>query len=362
MSKRLLLVGAGHAHLEVLKQLKSEWRERVDVCMITPSPYQYYSGMFSGYTEGIYSEEEMRVDIRALARAANVHLIQKKAAYLKADQQKVVCEDGAVYPFDVVSFDIGSKSSPASFEETAVQAIQPNYDFSTQIRELRETTMPLIVGGGAAGTELAMSLQTYKQNHQIPGQVRLILSEGILADGPKWVSAKLRKLLKKKDIRIWENERVEEVFEGFVKTDKGNRVRHTGVLYLGGALGDPIFEKSSLAIDERYFALIRSTLQFRDYDYIFGAGDCVTMIDLPQLEKRGVYAARQGLVLWNNLKNYFSDKPLKSFAPQKKALSILSTGGKKGFFIYGALHAHNQKAWQLKDKMDRAFMAKYKFP
>ncbi|WP_406945394.1 FAD-dependent oxidoreductase [Halobacillus sp. SY10] len=360
MSKRLLLVGAGHAHLEILNRLRNESWRQVDVCMITPSPYQYYSGMFSGYTEGLYSEEDIRVDIRQLANVANVHWIPKKAAFIKPQQKKIVCEDGSVYPFDVVSFDIGSKSLPLSFEDSAARTIKPNYEFTDQIRTLRETTKPLIVGGGAAGTELAMSIQAYKDKHKTPGQVRVITSDRILADGPKWVSARLKKLLEKKGVRVWQNERVEEVFEEFVKTDNGNRVRHTGVLWLGGAIGDPLFEKSSLAIDERSFALVRSTLQFRDYDYIFGAGDCVTMIDYPSLPKSGVYAVRQGPVLWQNLKSYLSGLPLDSFVPQKNALYILSTGGKKGFLVYGPVSSHNKKAWQLKNKIDREFMAKYK--
>ncbi|GEN55096.1 FAD-dependent oxidoreductase [Halobacillus faecis] len=360
MSKRLLLVGAGHAHLEILRQLRNEVWRQVDVCMITPSPYQYYSGMFSGYTEGLYSEEDIRVDVRQLAKSANVHWIPKKAASVKPQQKKVVCEDGSVYPFDLVSFDIGSKSLPSSFEDSAARTIKPNYEFTEQMKTLRNTTKPLIVGGGAAGTELAMSIQAYKDKHKIPGQVRLITSDRILADGPKWISTKLKKLLEKKGVRVWEDERVEEVFEEFVKTDNGNRVRHTGVLWLGGAIGDPIFEKSSLAIDERSFALVRSTLQFRDYDFIFGAGDCVTMIDDPNLPKSGVYAVRQGPVLWQNLKNYLSDLPLDTFIPQKNALYILSTGGKKGFLVYGPVSSHNKKAWQLKNKIDREFMAKYK--
>lgn len=360
MSNRLLLVGAGHAHLEVLKQLKEDRMNHLDVCMINPSPYQYYSGMFSGFTEEIYTEEEMRVDLRELTKSAGVHLIQKKASKLKTGQKKIVCKDGSVYPFDVISFDIGSKSLPSAFEDTVARTIKPNYKFTDQIKVLRETNKPLIVGGGAAGTELAMAIQAYKQKHDIPGQVRLITADKVMSNTPKWVSARVQKILEKKDIRIWQDERVEEVFDEFVKTDRGNRVRHTGVLWLGGAIGDPIFEKSSLAIDERSFALVRSTLQFRDYDFVFGAGDCTTMIDFPNLPKSGVNAVRQGPVLWKNLRNYLNGQPLESFTPQKNALYILSTGGKKGFLVYGPLSSHNQKAWQLKNKIDREFMAKYK--
>ncbi|MGP4062708.1 FAD-dependent oxidoreductase [Halobacillus sp. H74] len=360
MSKRLLLVGAGHSHLEVLRQLKATPFRSVDVCMISPSKYQYYSGMFSGFTEGIYSEEETRIDITKLTKDAGVQLIQKKAHTLKALQRKVVCGDGSVYPFDVISFDIGSESLPLSFEDTIARTIKPNHRFIDQMKELRETSQPLIVGGGAAGTELALSMQAYKQQNRIPGQVRLITADRILSETPKWISSKLEKLLLNKGVHVWKDERVEDIHEQYVRTDQGNKVRHTGVLWLGGARGDAIFERSSIDTDQKGFAVVRPTLQFKDYDYIFGAGDCVTLIDFPSLPKSGVYAVRQGPVLWENLNKYLTGgRPMDTYVPQKSALYILSTGGKKGFLIYGPLSSHTHRAWKMKNKIDREFMAEY---
>ncbi|WP_226585391.1 FAD-dependent oxidoreductase [Halobacillus litoralis] len=359
MSKRLLLVGAGHAHLEVLRRFKESMLRNVDVCMISPSSYQFYSGMFSGFTEGIYSEEDTRIDLVQLSKKSGVHFIQKKAALVKADRKKVVCEDGTVYPFDVVSFDIGSRSLPVEYEDTVAHTIKPNYRFIDKIKSLRETTKPLIVGGGAAGTELALSIQAYKEKHKIPGQVRLITSERVLSSAPAWTSARLRNLLNKKGVRVWEGERVEEIYDQFVQTEKNNRVRHTGVLWLGGAISDDIFKRSLIETDDRGFALVRPTLQFKSFDYIFGAGDCVTMEDYPQIAKSGVYAVRQGPVLWENLMNFLEGKSLQSYVPQKHALYILSTGGRKGFLVYKAVSAHNHKAWQLKNKIDTDFMDKY---
>lgn len=360
MSKRLLLVGAGHAHLEVLKQLAEHGLSDVDVCLITPSPYQYYSGMFSGFTEGIYTEEDTRVDLRPLAQRAGVQLIQKTAVMIRPEQKKVICHDGSVYPFDAASFDIGSRSLPGSVEHSAAQSIKPNYHFTERMKDLRETPQPLIVGGGAAGTELALSIQSYKHMHQRPGQVRLVTSGSLLSDTPKWVRARMKHILKKKGVRVWENEEVKHVADDSIETSRGNKIRHTGVLWLGGAVGDSIFIRAGLDVDDRGFAFVSRTLQFKNYDYLFGAGDCITLETDPDLPKSGVYAVRQGPVLWENLKNHFQRRPLEAFVPQKKALYILSTGDRKGFLIYGAVHAHNHKAWKLKHKIDREFMAKYK--
>lgn len=360
MSKRLLLVGAGHAHLEVMRQYKENRMDSVDICLITPSPYQYYSGMFSGFTEGLYSLEDTRVDIKEYAEKAGVQLIQKKAYKLHPGQRKLECHDGSVYPFDLISFDIGSQSIPPDFQDTVARSIKPNYEFTDQIEQLRSTTQPLIVGGGAAGVEIALSIQTYKQKHDIPGQVRLVTSDKVLAESSKLVSKKLKSIIEKKGIRLWENERVEQIEDHYIKTDKGNKIRHTGVLWLGGAIAHPIFKQSGVKVEKRGFALVRETLQFKDYDYIFGAGDCVTMEDHPEMAKSGVYAVRQGPILWNNLKNYINERPLETYTPQKKALYILSTGRKKGFLVYGPVVYHSHRSWKMKNKIDREFMDKYK--
>ena len=360
MTKRLLLVGAGHAHLEVLRSLTEETLNFTDICLISPSEFQYYSGMFSGYTEGIYSEEDTRIDLRKLTKKAGIQFIKKEASAIRPHHKKLVCHDGSVYPFDVISFDIGSRSIPYEFEESAARSVKPNYQFIDEINQLRETHQPLIVGGGAAGTELALSIQAYKEKQQIKGQVRLITSEALLAPSPRVVSDKLRSILRKKGIRIWENERVVEVGETYVRTDRGNKVRHSGVLWLGGAIGDPIFQSSGVDIDEKGFAFVRSTLQFKNYDYIFGAGDCVSFIEHPHLPKSGVYAVREGPLLDRNLRRYLGNEELEDYKPQTNALYILSTGNHMGFLIYGPISLHTHRAWKKKNKIDRSYMDQYK--
>ncbi|MBA2176759.1 FAD-dependent oxidoreductase [Halobacillus locisalis] len=360
MLKRLLLVGAGHSHLEVIRKLKEEPFPNVEVCLLSPSTYQYYSGMFSGYTEGLYGLDDTRVNLKELTDAAGVHFVKKMVDRVLPERKKIVCKDRSVYPFDVISFDIGSRSLPHDMEDTVARTIKPNYEFVDQINHLRETHNPLLVGGGAAGSELAMSIQAYKERKQIPGQVRLVSANRLLAEAPKRVSKKLESLITKKGIQVWENERVVEIHEHHIKTEQGNRIRHTGVLWLGGAIADPIFKSSGIGHDERGFAYVKDTLQFEDYTHIFGAGDCVTMSSYPDLAKSGVYAVRQGPVLWENLKNYLSEGELKAYQPQSQALYILSTGHKKGFFTYGLVTNHSHRAWKLKNKIDTQFMNKYK--
>ncbi|MGD6794696.1 hypothetical protein [Metabacillus indicus] len=74
---QVLLIGGGHAHLSILRSIiKEEKSKKYHITMISPSRYQYYSGMFSGFTEGIYSEEDIRIDIEDLCKIASVTFIK----------------------------------------------------------------------------------------------------------------------------------------------------------------------------------------------------------------------------------------------------------------------------------------------
>ncbi len=362
MTRRLLLVGAGHAHIEVLRSMKEQPIQHVDVCLISPSEHFYYSGMISGYVEGIYSLEEVRVDVKRLAHEAGVHFIRKRASRVYPNFKKLFCQGGAVYPFDLISFDIGAKSQPGQLVSSPEYSHMndPNKKMVEQIEELRQTSQPLIVGGGAAGCEVALALQAYKARNKIPGQVRLVSSSSVLNSISKRTAKKLRSIMESKGIQVWEQERAEVMYDDYIMTSANNKIRHTGVLWLGGPLADPLFEASGIKVDEKGFPFVTDTLQFTDYEFIFGAGDCVTLETYPNVDKSGVHAVKQAPILYENLRRFSDAKELTVYEPQKVALYILSTGMKKALLVYGPVTAHNKRAWKLKNKIDREYMDKYK--
>ena len=74
--KTIILVGGGHSHLYCLKKHKQYQDESVKWILISPSRHQYYSGMFSGYTEGMYSLEETRIDLEDMCAGPVVNLLK----------------------------------------------------------------------------------------------------------------------------------------------------------------------------------------------------------------------------------------------------------------------------------------------
>jgi NADH dehydrogenase FAD-containing subunit len=108
--------------------------------------------------------------------------------------------------------------------------------------------------------------------------------------------------------------------------------------------------------------LIDDSLRSVDDPRIFAAGDCGTLASHPETPKAGVYAVREGPVLWQSLKAAVmtggGGEPPR-YTPQTGFLSILNTADGKALLDYKGIVSHSRWAWRLKDRVDRRFMRKY---
>ncbi|KGX91988.1 pyridine nucleotide-disulfide oxidoreductase [Pontibacillus halophilus JSM 076056 = DSM 19796] len=359
--KKLLLVGAGHAHLHIIKEFEQAPYEDLEVTLLSPSRYQYYSGMFSGYTEGVYKEEEIRVDIEALSERTGVKWYKEAVVSVDAVQKIALSDTGSLHEYDAVSFDIGSLTAHTSVKGVQQHAlrIKPNYHFPDALERLQQSKAPVVIGGGAAGTEIALNLQAYRMKHNIQKPVQLLSSsDRLLPSQTEQVSAHIEKIVEHAGIELHLGEKVTEMNSMKVYTNT-QAYPYKDALWLAGPRAPELFRLSKLPTDDQNYLLVESTLQVKDHPSVFGAGDCISLRDYPDLEKNGVFAVRQAPVLWKNILGFLYEKDGEHFIPQTRYLSILSTGDQKGFLMYGKWHLHTGWAWKLKHRIDSKFIARY---
>ncbi len=77
------------------------------------------------------------------------------------------------------------------------------------------------------------------------------------------------------------------------------------------------------------------------------------------LAKAGVYAVRQGPILWKNVGRYLQRLPLIDYKPQTNFLKLLNTGDGQAIGEYRGIAAQGKWCWRWKDRIDRRFMDKY---
>ena len=145
---------------------------------------------------------------------------------------------------------------------------------------------------------------------------------------------------------------------GALVLGSGARLACDAPVLATGAEAPPWLDGCGLQRDERGFIETGPTLQSLSHPDVFAAGDVASRADAPHA-KSGVYAVRAGPTLAANLLAAHEGSALKPHHPPKNTLNLLSCGAGHAIASWGPLHAEGAWAWAWKDRIDRAFMAKY---
>ena len=105
---RVLLVGAGHAHVEVLRQAAARPQPDVDLVLALDRNPAIYSGMLPGFVAGQYRAEELAIDAVALAQRAGAEVVLERICGIDAPRQRVLTQSGREVGYDFASLDVGS--------------------------------------------------------------------------------------------------------------------------------------------------------------------------------------------------------------------------------------------------------------
>src|SRR6185312_4159311 len=103
----LVLLGAGHAHVEVLRRFAMRPEPGVRLTLVGREPQTPYSGMLPGLIRGDYTHEQAHIDLAPLAASAGARLILAEATGIDLKQQEVVVRDRPAVPYDLLSIDVG---------------------------------------------------------------------------------------------------------------------------------------------------------------------------------------------------------------------------------------------------------------
>jgi len=106
--KRVLLIGAGHAHLVALRSLAQKPLYGARITLVSPLARQVYSGMLPGILAGHYRRAEAEIDVAALAERGYVEFERGIVERFDAGKRLVALKDGRSSGYDVVSFNVGS--------------------------------------------------------------------------------------------------------------------------------------------------------------------------------------------------------------------------------------------------------------
>lgn len=362
---RLILVGGGHAHLSVLRTL-AKHRLKIDAVLITPSPYQAYSGMLPGWLAGYYSLSDCQIDLRPLAQAAGVRLITDRVAGMDANRRLVALSDGSHLDYDFLSLDVGSETDLSWLESLGERLlpIKPLAAFVQRWPEIlaqaahQKNFHLAVVGGGAAGVELALAAQHVFTEGTYNAAVSLIASEsGILPGHAPGVVKRTRNLLEKRGITLHEAHAVG--VENGILLGNGQRLHADIVIAATGSCPPCWLQISHLALDEHGYISVNAMHQSTSHPNVFAAGDVCARTDTV-MARSGVHAVFSGPVVAHNLIASLTGGEFIRYQPRKRSLYLLATGPKHAIASWGAFSAAGHWVWRWKNWIDRRFMHKHR--
>ena len=287
--KRIVFAGAGHANIVALRSL-ARARSRAALVLVNDGPYAWYTGALPALIRGDIGKASARIDLPALAAACGATFVQARTCSF--DDHRLNLQNQATLPFDYLVLSTGSTKLAGG--------VKPIPEFLQRIAAMDRLASPHIgiIGGGAAGSELALALR-----HRLGSAARITIEAGkILPHAP-------------------------------------SRARHLAEQALAAA-NIMVVTKLQETCDDIIHAYtpvpalqIRNTLQLAANNDVFAAGDIAA---LPQpLPRSGAIAVRQGRLLAVNLQRAMAGRRLQAFQPPSHILAIMSIKKDEALAWYG---------------------------
>uniref|UniRef100_A0A8C3N3Q2 Ferroptosis suppressor protein 1 n=2 Tax=Geospiza parvula TaxID=87175 RepID=A0A8C3N3Q2_GEOPR len=259
---------------------------------------------------------------------------QGKVVAIDPGRQQVVLSDGEELHYSHLILATGSDGPfPGKFNqvidmESAIQT------YEDMVKEIEKSQRILVVGGGAAGVEMAAEIKTEYPDKE----VTLIHSKTALADVELLPSVRqvVKEILLRKGVRLLLGEKVSDIEnlrpnqfqkDMVVRTERGTEVVVDMVVLCTGikinssayaaAFGDKMASNGALKVNKH--------LQVEGYENIYAIGDCA---DLKE-PKMAYHAGLHANIVVTNIINSLTQKPLKTYEPGSLTF-LLSMGRDDG--------------------------------
>jgi len=371
--KTIVLVGGGHAHVEVIRQFAMFPINGIKLILISDETETPYSGMVPGLIAGHYNHNQCHISLGPLCTKAGVRLHKAKVVNVDVEKKIVYCEGRPELSYDLLSINIGSKPylSHISGAEFTIPA-KPISTFISQwsllekrLLSRQENLNLVVIGGGAAGVEISLCLHHRVSNmlskdttHGNKTSICLVTDrKRLLENHSRAVTKKFVRLLEKNHIRVEPDQLVTQVTKNTVETNTGLVLTSDFSVVATHASAPDWLSKTELSLDCKGFIKVDHYLKSVSHPDIFAAGDIAT--HERNLPKNGVHAVRQGAYLAESLKRAISGELPARYAPQKRTLALISTGNKSAIASYGSFALQGDWLWRVKNWIDIRWMKKY---
>jgi NADH dehydrogenase FAD-containing subunit len=363
------LLGAGHAHLLLLRRTHEFIQRGHSLTVIAPHTF-WYSGLATGMLGGHYPPELDQVDVAALVTRGGGMFLQDSVVGTDPVKRIIQLAMGNPLAYDLLSVNLGSepREIPGTHQhQDRVYPVKPigclwALRLQLESRFARPSRLPLqivVAGAGASGCEIAANVAQLAASRNARVIITVLTAGATVLESlpPEAVRAVVV-ALEQRGVVFQCNARVTGLVNGAAVLADGSPVAFDLLVNATGLEPSPTVRELRLPVDTQGGLIVDQYLRSIAAAEVYGAGDCIALQGRA-LPKAGVYAVRSAPVLLHNLLAAAEGRPARAFHPQREHLLVMNLGDGTALATRGRWHWRGRAAFRLKDWIDRRFLRQY---
>lgn len=283
--RRLVLVGAGQAHLRVLERWARRPVPRVGGVIVLDRPVALSPGGIAAVVSGRSARGDVEIDAEGLAMAAGFEVVLDPLSRVDAGAKRLHLQSGASLRYDVASLNIGGgvagQDTPGVGEHAVLS--RPGWHLldALETRQFGPEVRAVVVGGNLWSVELAACLHARWTSEGRMAEVTVVHIEHALI--PTWPGAGMAvaEALATAGVRRMAGCEVVEVGKHDVCLDDGHVLPSDLTVWALGSAPPRTWRVGDLPHDADGFVRVDHTLAVRGCRDLFATGACARL-DPPQ--------------------------------------------------------------------------------
>ena len=385
MSK-IIVIGGGFGGLSFLQKARKSDNE---FRLIDKTNHHLFQPLLYQVATAVLSPADITVPIRNLFKNDNnVKITLGEVVDIRSEKKQVVLKNNDVVDYDQLIISTGASYSYFGNEDwrkysNGLKNINDALDIRDKILKAFEKAENetdkkkqkkylnfVVIGGGPTGVEVAGSIaeiafkdinKEYRNFNSNDSNVYLIeAGSNILPSYSSKLSNKASKYLKKMGVEIKINEKVEDIEDMLVTTDKG-KIESDNIIWAAGNKASSLIELIDTEMDTEGRAIINQDCSIKKDDNIFVIGDAANFKGVNGEPLPGIapVAIQQGKYVGFNIQKNISKENRKPFKYRDKGM-MATIGGFKAIGVVGKFEISGFIAWLFWSLIHLVYLIGYK--
>ena len=384
--EHIVIIGGGFGGLSFLKKAR---KSNNKFTLIDKTNHHLFQPLLYQVATAVLSPADITVPIRNLFKDdKNVTIKLGEVVDIRKDSKKVILQNGEEIDYDKLLISTGASYSYFGNDEwgeysNGLKNINDALDIRDKIlkafekaeneidKDVRQRYLNFVViGGGPTGVELAGSIaeiafkninKEFRNFNSNDSKVYLIeAGSRILPTFSPKLSFKARVYLEKLGVTVKTGEKVENIEEMIVVTDKGEIISDN-IIWAAGNKASSLIEKLDTVTDSEGRAVINQDCSIKDDDNIFVIGDAANFKNSKGDPLPGIapVAIQQGRYVGSNIIKDVPQNKRKPFKYMDKGI-MATIGGFKAIGVVGKYEISGFIAWLFWSLIHLVYLIGYK--